>query len=81
MTFDVLRPRGRSCQSCKHLSEDEASGDVLADFGYKGQYWTCEFRSHLDNNEVFPKRVIVYTDGSSVCSAWESRVKVRANKK
>lgn len=75
MTVDLLRPRGKSCENCKHLSEDEYSGQVLADFGYKGPYWKCELRSHYDHNEVFPREVIVYTDGSRVCSSWEPKDK------
>jgi hypothetical protein len=72
MAVDVLRPKGKSCESCKHISEEEHSGTVLMDFGYKGHYWKCELRSHYDPNEFFPREVIVYTCGSGICSGWES---------
>jgi hypothetical protein len=73
MTVDVLHPRGKTCENCKHISKDEHSGKVLADFGYKGHYWKCELRSHYDEHELFPRQVIVYTCGSSLCSSWEKK--------
>lgn len=75
MTVDVLHPRGKSCKDCKHKSDYETSAEILMDFGYKGHYWKCELRSYLDANEVFPRRVTVYTSGSSLCSSWEPKDK------
>ena len=72
MTVDVLHPRGKTCESCKHISEDEHSGTVLADFGHKGHYWKCRLRSYYDDsNYLFPREVIIYTCGSGICSSWE----------
>lgn len=73
MTTDLINTRGRTCESCKHLSEDEHSAQVLIDFGYKGHYWKCEFRSHYNKDEIFPREVIVYTCGMGLCSSWEPK--------
>ena len=75
MTVDVLHPRGKTCHSCKHISEDSYSHQVLMDFGFKGGYWKCRFRSYYDGDEVFPREIIVYTDGSNLCSSWEPKDK------
>jgi len=75
MTVDLLHPRGKSCENCKHISEDETSAQVMIDFGYHGPYWQCYFRSYHEKNEVFPKTVIIYTDGTKLCSSWEPKDK------
>lgn len=77
MTVDLLRPRGKTCHNCKHISEDSYSPQVLMDFGFKGGYWKCMFRSYYDGDEVFPREIIVYTDGSNLCSGWEPKDKKR----